>query len=193
MSQTNLPAVNLLKDRKRRIRRQQVIFAKVQLMAGVILAIYIAILGILLSVRLLVSRNLASVEDSISDEKLTLSQLKPVESLYTVVVNKASLLADYLEARAEQRNNLVNLYEKLPEEVLITKVTYEDQDRTYETDLITQDMYSVLDLLNMMEASIEDKSYRVIQIDGLGRDKDGTYIVPAIFQLGTNTGENGTI
>ena len=103
---------NLLSDRKRLLKDRKVLVAKLQLFAGVVLVIYIAILVVVVGFRAAVSARLNKVEEGIKNETFRITQLNQKEALYTILENKVSLGGDFL-------NNRISLKDEF-EKIVIT-------------------------------------------------------------------------
>jgi len=184
MGKDGLVTVNLLSERKRVVGKQRILFAKIQMVTGVVLAGYIAVLVVVGSLSAAVVYKMNKAEDGIREEKLRLEQLKSTEGIYALVLNKLELLINYFENRNDIKLVLEELSALLPDGVAVAGVSISESGEVLKAEFETRDVYGLVNFLNTMEQVVSEKKYGVVSFEGLGRSADGIYNVECVINLG---------
>lgn len=183
MAESNTPNVNLLSGRKRKSRKEKMVFAKVQFVALVVAVVYIGLLVVILSIRGYVALQLSRTRDAIEEEKFTLVKLQPLEEKYFLVQSKVALLTNYFNARGAARQALVDIYENLPEGVILSNVDLGDDEDLIEIQALATDVFAMVDYLNLVEVNAVEGVYKKVEVFGIGRSSDGRYTIGSSFYL----------
>lgn len=176
MSQrANTIQINLLSERKHRVRKRRALMTKVQLISGIILAVYIAILLVVAGVRTAVAVQLNRLEDDIQEAEKKLAQLTPIETLYTLMVNKYNLFDEVYYNRVKAQATLENVAELLPEGVTFDGVAFGDGDSGVTVSFEAYSLPEAVALLNIFESVVAEDVYDKVVVSQFSRNENGTY------------------
>lgn len=175
--------VNLLSDRKRQLRKRQVLVAKIQLVSGVLLAIYITVLLIVMAFKVAVGSKLSSTQKAIKDEELKISQLSHKEVMYTVIENKVSLAGDFLDSRKALREAFEKMLDLLPENAFLEAFSVDDHNDSITVKIVVSDVFVAVALLDAFEESVDNEEYDYVSIIRYTRGKEGAYTVTGLLPI----------
>lgn len=167
--------INLLSDRKKLLKRRRLLVAKIQLLSGVVLAVYVAILLVVVSFRISVSARLGKIDEGIKDETYRIVQLQQREAVYTVVSNKASLANDLLENRVSLKKEFERVVSMLPDNSSLNNFEVKDDNKSIGIQVKTESAFVMVDLLNVFEEYVDQQEYEFVSVESFSRSEDGTY------------------
>jgi hypothetical protein len=153
--------------------------AKIQLVAGVLLAVYIAIVLAVLGFKAAAAVKLGKVEQQIKSESLAIGKLRQVEALSQVLKTKASLVRTFLDTRLSIREMFEQVVRLMPERVELEGFVVNEDNTTLTITFVSTDVYAAVELLNVLEQTIEDETYTSMVISDYSRSEDGSYSVTA--------------
>lgn len=181
--------INLLRGKRKRDRHKRMVLARVQVIAVSVLAVYIAVLVIISVVKTGLDLQLKGVEDKIDDETFALSQLKPVETLYDLTVNKFELFDEAEEGRIVADATIDTLAAQLPPGVEIRNLSFSDKEQI-EVTVNAKSVREAVSMLDALEEEVFAGSYKAVGVARLSRLETGEYTLNIIY--GGLTEENGS-
>ena len=176
-------SINLLHGRSEELKKQRVNFAKVQFVSVVVLIGYLALVAAVLAIHGVIALRISQVSEAIKKEELAIAQLKPIEERYVLVMNKLQLLEDIFKNKGFAREALVNIYTSLPAGVLVSGIESGKEGNSIRITARAGSMTSIIAYLNLVQQLAVDKAYKSIALNGLSRDKDGSYAISAVYAL----------
>jgi hypothetical protein len=183
MALTVQPHVNLVARRKQELIRERRLFAKVQFVALVVVLGYIGLLVFVIMVKgfLTVSQN--KLQESISEQELALSKMRPIEEKYLILMNKLALATDFLANRSTIEEDIRKLHDSLPQGVTFSSLTVGFEDSTMAVSLVAHDMYRLVDYMQQLEAEVRNNHYAQVSLSSIGRSRTGQYTMDGLYYL----------
>lgn len=182
MAANQTPHINLLSSYVADRRRTKAKSRRIQSFSILILVCYLAVLGTLVVSRGLVRAKLERVEDDISQERLTIAQLKQIEDLHELVKNKVAIVNSLIGVKP-LREQLIAIRSFLPDRVVLNSIKLGEQDlQSVQVGLQAEDMFALVPLIDEIETRVDDAEYLRVFVDSVSRADDGTYQVSAEFE-----------
>lgn len=174
------PSVNLLKGRKRLLKQQRLVIAKVQFVATLVLLVYLVLIVAVVLIRFLLQANLDTVERTIDSELLAIAQLRPVEEAHTLMVEKTKLVADFLAVKANAKTAVRTVRDSLPEAVQISSIVFVDSGQI-SVALEAESVFSLRNYLDLVQKQVSEATFQQIFLSGLARTADGSWRVESEY------------
>jgi Tfp pilus assembly protein PilN len=175
--------INLMNEYVREVKKRKLLFTKVQFYAAGVLIVYVAVLLVVLAYRGVLALQLQAKQKQIDEEMFSLTQLKPLEDKYLFVQNKLSLIQDFWGDMPDVRATLNYILPFVPEEVVITDLTFSDATNTVELVTESRDVFLASTWLNTLESQAQTPEYVKIGVDDLKRGEDGVYTITLTLYL----------
>lgn len=168
-------SINLLKERNRNTQHHKVLLAKIQVIAGVVLAVYVGISLMVIGTNSALRIQNKRIENKIKEEELTISKLKPVESMYTLVVNKFGLFDDANEGRMQAEAKIAEVVTLLPDKTVAESIDISATSDGIEVSFVAASMFQAVELLELLEEKVFMGEYDKINIQSVSRQANGEY------------------
>jgi len=179
-----LPKINLLSERKRELKRQQLLFAKVQMFSVALLIVYVIALVSVVGFKAFLGNRLKNTEKGIQEEQLKIAQLQPVETKFLHLKNKLGLIGDFMANRSAFRETIVLVKERAPDTAKLRGIEFTEEKSIVTLVVELPDLASVVDYLNLIETLVYDEAkFEKVMMKALDRQETGRYIVTSEYYL----------
>lgn len=167
--------INLLKERNRNAQHHKVLLAKIQVIAGVVLAVYVGIVLVVMGTNSALRIQNNRIEDKIKEKELSISKLKPVESMYTLVVNKFGLFDGTDAGRMQAEAKIAEVVALLPDKTVAESIDISTTSDGIEVSFVATSMFQAVELLTLLEDKVFMGEYDKINIQSVSRQASGEY------------------
>lgn len=178
--------INLLKERKRRLKKQRAQYAKIQSLALVVLSVYGVILFGVIMVNLYASRQVDKLEAAITQETQTIDSLVNLERDYLTVVRKIEKVEALVSGKGEERLLFEKVYRGLPEGVVLTSVEYVRDTGVLTVNGSASQIFTLQSFIDWIEQQLAVELLTEVTINSLGRSQSANYAFTADFVATTN-------
>ncbi len=170
-------AINLLPNEFRQQDIENAKFYKIQTIGVIVILFMIFLASIIVSLRILQSKNISLIQSKVSESEQKISSLKTTESSLFLLKNRLTTIDKYLDnpsAQSEIYNLIVRL---LPPAVSVSSISVNKSSEVLLLATIA-DSDSLDGLVNNL-ISKESNQNRISQIslENINRSKDGSYRV----------------
>lgn len=167
--------INLLREYLRDKRRDQAVVVRVQLYAGVVLAVYVAIVVGVFSIRAVYVTKFNKTQAAIASEEERIDGLSEVEGKYLVLRAKLQAIADRLATENRMRQYLKDLYQYIPAEVELVSVEVGGNASGLTLQMKAADIFMANKALASFKEAVAKQAYVRTTVSGVSREANGEY------------------
>lgn len=178
-----LSSINFLRDRRRRLTKQQALDRKIfkfsMIAGGICLSIFLATLGIRLFF-VLTQQQLMDREDQLL---ATIRSQEENERSYVIFAAKLKVLSELFESRRDKQEALQYFTTLFGPNILISDVNYDATGSVLTLGLQAKDVFTLQTIFDLLKSEDVQSQFSSIKTSDLRRNDQGSYVTNVTISL----------
>ncbi len=167
--------INFLRERRRKLTKNQEQDRRVMKIAASILAVVMGIALVVVIISLFYTQRLNAVLRAQEDTKQQILNNEEVEKSYLVSLNKLQALVELDKSRQTKQETVAYFTTVFGQEVLVTKIEYVDSEKLLTFRIQAKDVFILKNVFNTLLSDELRQRFNQVNMSNLRRNDGGIY------------------